>query len=183
MGSDDDDRLWYVAFGSNMAPEGLGRYVAGGPATVRALPRQTVRLPHRLYFAGRSRRWGGGVAFLDPRRDPTAATPGVARLLTRGQFEGVIRQENGRPEFVVPAEATRLAPRERYVLDVPRSADGTLGKYNCVLRLDDLDGLPAYTVTTALDLEPAEPAPDYLALIHLARRSHPGIVLGTDKAG
>src|SRR5699024_2242991 len=68
-------RIWYVSYGSNMSSERLRCYIEGGRppggnvdhvgARDRTPPIDTagVILPGRLYFAGESRTWGGGMAF------------------------------------------------------------------------------------------------------------------------
>ncbi len=48
-------------------------------------------------------------------------------------------------------------------LDVPMS--DSLGKYDAILRLPDIDGIPAYTFTTARLLPLGDPAPAYRELI------------------
>src|SRR5699024_8552798 len=70
--------VWYVSYGSNMDPRRLRSYLEGGcppggnadhPGARDGTPPADsagVTLPGRLYFAGRSRVWGGGgVAFYD----------------------------------------------------------------------------------------------------------------------
>ena len=81
----DAQRVWYVAYGSNLAWARFRCYVAGGQplggnARLRGLPRPERPRPHRepghpggLVFAGWSGVWGGGMAFYDA--EPAAARP------------------------------------------------------------------------------------------------------------
>ena len=111
--------VWYVSYGSNLDPDRLGTYLSGGtPAgghfTYRgarnATPpraRRPCRIPHRLYFAGESRTWGGGVAFLDHDHVAPAPTFGHAYLVTVEQFEDVAAQETGREHAEVEIDEVR----------------------------------------------------------------------------
>jgi len=51
--------------------------------------------PLQLHFAGESKRWGGGVCFVD--RDEAAVSYVRAWNITAEQFEDVFAQENRRP--------------------------------------------------------------------------------------
>jgi hypothetical protein len=146
--------VWYAAYGSNLSAERFACYVSGGVApgstgrnpgcrdTTPPRDDRPVELPYRLYFAGDSRTWGGGVAFVDgnvPDR-----TLGRAWLLSEEQFDDVVAQENG------------LRP----------GSGITSGWYRSVLPCGTIDGLPVLTITSAAR-RPANPPSDaYLA--HLA---------------
>src|SRR6266516_3153562 len=103
MGRMMNELIWYVAYGSNLASERFRCYLAGGrPAGARRRydgcrdtrpPRagRAVELPGGIFFALRSRVWGGGMAFYDPALPGRAAAH--AYLLTRGQFADVLAQE------------------------------------------------------------------------------------------
>jgi hypothetical protein len=97
------DRIWYVAYGSNMSAARLACYLEGGcppggrivhkgardrSAPLRTLP---VTLPGSIFFAGESKTWGGGRAYYDPLLD--GPTPARAYLVTREQFEDIREQE------------------------------------------------------------------------------------------
>ena len=101
------ERLWYVAYGSNLLLERFRCYLAGGrpvggnrtyagcrdgsdPQAIIA-----TGIPGRLYFAGRSRMWGGGMAFYDARG--TGLVAARAYLITVAQFSDVTAQEMRRP--------------------------------------------------------------------------------------
>jgi hypothetical protein len=109
----DDDLVWYAAYGSNLLEERFLYYLEGGvlpearikhPGARDPRPPRADRallLPYRLFFAQQSRPWGGGVAFLDSRRQDDAGAWGRAWLISRGQFEDVVRQENRQPELLI----------------------------------------------------------------------------------
>ncbi|HMJ78819.1 MAG TPA: hypothetical protein VK507_22740 [Iamia sp.] len=182
--------VWYVAYGSNMVADRLRAYlegVAGPPVDVAPPPGgalvpgdlsarfgahrgcadptppradRWVTLDRAVTYRGRSRRWGGGVAFLDLEPTPGAATPARAWLLGLDQVAELMAQEARlavAPEPAALAALTALAP------------GGTLplggGWYDTVLRLADIDGTVALTVTTAQDLPETPPTPAYLATL------------------
>jgi len=152
--------LWYVAYGSNLLPENMSRYLGEVPEHTALF-----RLPHQRYYAGESFRWSGGVAFLSLYRS-TSGCPGRGYLVTLDQFQDVFRGENRSPDAQVARDFSALEPGQRAVYDVPGFADDPrVGKYNAVLRLRDIDGVQAVTITTARMLSRKPPSPDYLAAI------------------
>ena len=162
--------LWYVAYGSNMSPAGLARYVGGGSA---AEAHSTwIQLEHPTYFAGRSVRWDGAVTFLGLRRRPGTSTPARAYAVDETQFWRIFDGENGARAVEHSASSLRdlaLAVGQWHAFDVgPRAHDDPLWKYNAVLRLPDVENRPAYTCTTARDLEVGEPHDAYLQVIREA---------------
>lgn len=78
-------RIWYVAYGSNLASERFSCYLVGGrpPGGARRHPgcRDTTPVraerpmmpPGGVYFAHTSPTWGGGMAFYDPEPPGRAA--------------------------------------------------------------------------------------------------------------
>ena len=93
-------RVWYVAYGSNVNKSRFLRYLAGDSDHVGArdatppVRDQWTVAPLQLRFAGESKRWGGGVCFVDP--DPAATAYVRAWDITSEQFEDVFSQENRR---------------------------------------------------------------------------------------
>jgi len=105
------DQVWYAAYGSNLNRQRFLCYLRGGTPDLgrrkhegskdRRSPAEDriLTIPHRLYFAlpegaSRTENWGrGGVAFIDPRSDPTART--VCRIwrISREQYRDVRVQE------------------------------------------------------------------------------------------
>ena len=107
--------VWYVSYGSNMSRERLAAYLEGGrPRGARAsyvgardpsppAADIAVELPGRLYFAGESSIWGGGVAFYD--HDESGPTAARAYRITAAQFADVAAQEMHRlPQAGDPIE-------------------------------------------------------------------------------
>lgn len=195
-----DPLLWYVAYGSNLAAERLRAYLEGaagppvglvapsGPAATGDLaarfgahrgcgdptPARADRwvvLDRALSFRGTSRRWGGGVAFLDLVPTPGAATPARAWLLGAAQVADVVAQE------------ARLAvgPAPDALGAIPPTGTLTVGGgwYDTVLRLADLEGRPALAVTTAQHLPETEPAPAYLATLAAGLAERPPLTVST----
>ena len=167
--------LWYAAFGSNLSTDRFATYLEGGrpplgdqdhvesgardpSAPTGSLPFATM---HELYFAHRSRRWGGGgVAFLDARVGDATAGPTLCRIyrIALEQFEDVHRQENG--------------ARMHRSLDLDAlMAHGQLVQYDRPYGLALLlgygdDGLPVVTITArSRPTPPVMPDVRYLATI------------------
>ncbi len=165
--------VWYVSYGSNMSSQRLACYLEGGcpPGGSRSHPgardprrpraNVPVDLPGTAYFSGRSKQWGGGIAFYDH------ATPGyvAARgyLVTAGQLADIAAQEMHRvPVEGDPIEAVVLAP-----LEGGRHRAGP-GRYETLVEVGRLDGLPLLTFTSdhgADHVEHTAPAAAYLATI------------------
>lgn len=165
--------IWYVSYGSNMSSERLRCYIEGGRppggrvhhagARDRTPPvRDTaVTLPGRMYFAGESRTWGGGMAFYD--HDAAGPTPARAYLITVGQFVDIAAQEMHRPPR--PGD-----PLEQIVLDglpAGRYSAGA-GHYETVIAVGREDGRPMFTLTAphTVDAVPhTAPGEAYLATL------------------
>lgn len=144
----DDRPVWYVAYGSNTHSERLARYIAGGrlPGAARdhpgcrdtTPPARSVPLepPGAVYFATHSPVWGGGRAFYDP--GATGRALARAHLITLGQFADIAAQEMyGRPG--APVDLTPVVRTGRQRLGP--------GRYQTLLRVGILDGLPLLTFT------------------------------------
>jgi hypothetical protein len=157
-----DDLVWYVAYGSNMHATRFDCYLSGGrPRGARRTylgcrdqspPRRDigVQLAGGLTFAGTSTVWGGGIAFYNPRADGQVAAR--AYLLTFGQLSDVFHQETRRP---VGSDLVLSNAFDRR-WSVPSRV------YETVLRVDDRDGLPMFTITSLQNLEPTPPSAAYL---------------------
>jgi hypothetical protein len=163
-----DEPVWYVAYGSNKVPARFHTYLRGGrpPGSRRhylgarnpELPARSVdiRIPHRLFFAGDSPVWGGGVAFVDPRPDPAHSTPAVAWLITTEQLSDLIAQENG-DEAPGPMLSVLPRPGGHQVVAV--------GRYDMLVGLAAIEGIAAATLTASDPPAPNEPSTSYLALV------------------
>lgn len=164
--------VWYASYGSNLSRERLDCYLAGGhpPGALRAQPGardprppsddRPVELPGRLFFAGESTTWGGGTAFYD--HGAPGPTAGRAFRVTIAQLTDIAEQEMHR----APRAGTGLEAALAAGLDgVYRAGPG---RYETVVAVGRLDGLPMYTVTSphGHDAGPQEsPSPAYLATI------------------
>ncbi len=147
--------VWYVSYGSNMCRERLMCYLRGGrpPGAHRTYsgardhtpPRADVAvdLPGRVYFAGDSPVWGGGVAFYDPNGNPPkGGTPARGYLLTAGQFADVAAQEMGRE----PGVDDLLEQVLREHLPGGRYEAGP-GAYETLVEVGRRDDIPMLTFT------------------------------------
>src|SRR5215472_4618760 len=101
-----DSRLvWYAVYGSNLLKKRFGCYIAGGkpegskteyPGCRDKTPPRGDRptsLRHALYFAGHSNSWDAAIAFVR-HASSTALTYGRMFLISYGQLNDVVRQEN-----------------------------------------------------------------------------------------
>jgi hypothetical protein len=142
--------VWYVGYGSNLSRERMGHYLAGGrpEGAARTYPgcrdtsppveSRAVWLTGEVVFAWDSPTWGGGVAFLDPTGPGRA--PGLAHLITAGQFADVAAQEMRRD----PGEDLDLT-------DVLRDGRHEMGpgRYETLHLLGELDGHPMLTFSAS----------------------------------
>lgn len=81
---------WYLAYGSNLLPEKLARYVDDV-----SRPKVALSIKRRLYFAGKSSKWKGGVAFISVVDDNSASTHVLAYKVAGEELAGIFRGENG----------------------------------------------------------------------------------------
>ncbi|MFE7223841.1 histone deacetylase [Nocardioides sp. NPDC057577] len=145
--------VWYVSYGSNMCRDRLGAYLLGGrPGGARrsyvgartpAMPVEDVAvdLPGRLYFAGESATWTGGVAFYD--HDAAGSwTAARAFRMTAEQFADVAAQEMNR--LPTPGD-----PIEKVVIDGLEEGrhEAGPGHYETLIEVGRRDGLPMLTFT------------------------------------
>jgi hypothetical protein len=132
------------------------------PASWRAL-----RVPGRLYFSGHAAIWGGAPAFFEPAagRAPSGQGRRDGEVLVRAwrlgwdQFEDLVAQENGRPS----TDPLEIGPGD---LAEGSSVLVGAGRYDRLVCLRTLEGLPVLTCTASWALEavtPAAPSRDYLA--------------------
>lgn len=165
--------VWYVSYGSNMSKERLAAYVRGGRpegarttyvgARDRTLPLDdaAVDLPGRLYFAGESPTWTGGVAFYD--HDEPGPTAARAYLITAAQFADIAAQEMHR--LPQPDD-----PIEQIVVDGLEHGrhEAGPGHYETLIEVGRRDGLPMLTFTAphGYDAVPhTRPSQAYLATL------------------
>ncbi len=174
-------RIWYVAYGSNLALSRFRCYLAGGrpaggardylgcrdpsdPARAEA-----VDVPGGIVFASESSVWGGGMAFFDRGRPGFAACR--AYLVTADQFGDIAAQERRRePGGEFARDLAGLLP------DVESVVATGPGHYETVVRVGELDGAPMFTIThhDIASLPLAAPAPTYLQWISAGLREAHG---------
>jgi len=103
----NSDLVWYASYGSNIFRQRFDCYIKGGRIagnnriytgardTTPPLSAQNINIPYQLYFAKTSVKWnGGGVGFIRHERDGKNYTLGKMYLITRQQFNDVVRQES-----------------------------------------------------------------------------------------
>jgi hypothetical protein len=178
--------VFYAAYGSNLSAERFACYIGGGtaPGSSRAHPgardrRQpetwrALRLPGRLSFRGQSLTWGGAVAIFEPSTPTShAGTEVFARAWRLGwdQLEDVMAQENGRPTCRLVVEPAALVDGSSLLVGP--------GRYDRLVCVGTLEGLPVLTFTAPASLEsiiPEAPSLAYLAHIITGLRETFGLV-------
>lgn len=167
------ERLWYHAYGSNLLRERFLHYLAPASAPRSSdyghhlgcadpappLAERHVSIAYRLYFGGHSIRWDGPVAFVRIDRDPEAACMARAYLISGAQLVDLIRQENRAATY--EWHPTHLAAAIHDHVELPVGD----GNYNALLRLPDVDAVPAVALTTARDFDAAQPPERYQAVV------------------
>jgi hypothetical protein len=168
VGLSDDDLIWYAAYGSNCKAARFEAYLTGGHAHGATRPERGARnprppirseacwFPTGIRFVGHSTKWGGGIAFLDHHGGVPAA--GRRYLITKGQFDDVVAQENRRD-----ATPVSIDPLTQGVV----TALGD-GPYDGIHLLDPVEGIPVVTFTsptTRTDRLPNPPSAAYLGTI------------------
>ena len=165
------DLVWYAAYGSNCTADRFRLYLEGGSvsgsdrvhrgARDRTPPRGSgpVTFASAVCFRGHSELWAGAPAFLEHRRAVAPARGALGRryLITMAQFEDVLAQEN---------------TRDTHPVEFPHTPGDTVlagpGRYDRIVALDPVDGIPVVTFTDPHppeDTEPAPPSPAYLGNI------------------
>lgn len=180
--SGGDTLVWYVAYGSNLAadrlrvylegglPEGGQRHYAGSRDPSPPRDDCSTRVPFPLYFASRSRTWGGGIAFVDPAPAPETETLARAWLVTRVQLEDIVAQERDAPLEAIDVDA------------VTRDGVATLGDgryYGTLVACGTIREIPAVTCTAPV-VGPegpvvSAPTPPYLRTVARGLREAHGL--------
>lgn len=153
-------RIWYVAYGSNLCRDRFRCYLRGGrPALGNRdypgcrdqqdpLSDVAVTIPGGLRFVGESTVWGGGLAVYDAAADTALAAR--AYLITAGQFADVVAQETRRePGFDID------------LTSVSESGTHTFGPghYQTLTHVGTHDGRPMLTFTSGRLSELVDNAP------------------------
>ena len=112
--------------------------------------------------------WGGSPCFVDTVETPATSSHARAYLITWGQFEDVVAQENGRATSPVDLQLVDLAAGRSFPLGS--------GRYENVLCLGRFDEFPVVTFTSPGTMTQAElgaPSKSYLkTMIAGLRESH-----------
>jgi hypothetical protein len=163
--------VWYVSYGSNMDERWFRYYLEGGrpPHAALAFPGARDPSPARdsrpvwltggVYFATRSRVWGGGRAFYDPGLPGRAAARSY--LVTAGQFADVVAQEMYR-EPVADMDLTAATETGRMQVGD--------GRYETLVCPGHCDDAPLITFTAPWrmsDVDLLAPSRAYLRMIGL----------------
>jgi len=171
----DRREVFYAAYGSNLSAERFACYIAGGTAqgASRSVPGardprqpeswQALRLPGRLSFRGHSSTWGGAPAIFEHGTPAGhSGTEVLARAWRLGwdQLEDVMAQENGRA--TIPLDVGSAALVDGFSMLI-----GT-GRYDRLVCVGTLEGLPVLTFTAPASLESVIPeAPSLAYLTHI----------------
>ncbi|NEN04297.1 histone deacetylase [Diaminobutyricibacter tongyongensis] len=160
------DRVWYVAYGTNLSsarfrcylvggrPEGGSRIYPGCRDRTEPGGDVSVDFPGSLAFIGRSSVWGGGTAVFHPQGSGRVA--GRAYLVTAEQCTDLLAQESRQ----LPGADLDLDPlwrSDRLVLGP--------GRYQTVVRMGTRGGLPMVTFTCDREDDLAAPARAYLRVM------------------
>jgi hypothetical protein len=170
-------RLWYVAYGSNLSLERFRCYLRGGqpPGGARHYPGCRdpsepradvgVLVGGGIYFAGESTVWKGGMAFYDAELPGQVAAR--AYLLTPDQFKDVLAQEMRQTP---PGSALDLS----LVHHFGRHSYGP-GHYETLIRIGTRHGAPMVTFTSDRHDRPlAAPSEAYLSTMAVGLREAHG---------
>ena len=166
------DYVWYASYGSNLFEDRFHCYISGGTpegstftekgCTNTALPLKaaTVSIPYELYFSKFSKRWRGGVAFIDIVRDPSVRTYGKMYLITSEQFQEIVQQENGNDDMTIELELAKQVHTYSF----------NDSWYGNVLYLGEREGYPIFTFTANEEMREQEIAtPSIPYLLNLYR--------------
>ncbi len=99
--------VWYASYGSNLlksrflcyirggTPEGASKNYKGCTDKSEPIDDKPIIIPYKLYFSKRSSVWENkGVSFIKTQKNENAETLGRMYLITRQQFNEIMRQEN-----------------------------------------------------------------------------------------
>lgn len=166
--------LWYAAYGSNLLTKRFGEYIDLSP-TDSSFPCYEWRLDKgSIYFAGTSKRWKSGVAFVD--------TKGEALLLYRiyrlsyRQFLRVWEGENKlsiEDGMEVVSSLASMEAGETKKAKFSGNCDSSRGKYDTAVVLGCKDKESIITLTTSRDLPLRKPSDSYIFAITEGLRDSP----------
>lgn len=165
--------VWYASYGSNISTERFLCYITGGQAkgaltseegcrdNSMPIDSKTISISRKQYYAKAAKRWQNqGVAFLESIPS-TEATYGKMYLITKEQFEDVVKQENALTVDTILDIKLEEAEEQG-------SAVVTKGWYGRIMYLGCENGYPIYTFTNIKRLEDEvlnEPSREYILMI------------------
>nr|WP_296775417.1 hypothetical protein [Rhodococcus sp. (in: high G+C Gram-positive bacteria)] len=175
--------VWYVAYGSNLLAERFHSYLTGSdasspfgahpaaPSTALPVDEHWLWIDHALYFAGVSKRWTGSAAFVSPEAG-SGESIAHAYLIEDRQFAHLVAVENA-VDAIGPPSPSSVDIGRYAILDIDHRGENFRGKYDALLRLPDIDGTPAVTVTSSTMRERGNPVDRYLNTIRRGVESSP----------
>ena len=166
----DNDRIWYIGYGSNIdeqrflcyirggKPEGLSNeYIGARDRTLPLLNEATV-IHHELYFAKHSAKWNGAVSFIKNASSTNVQTYARRYLISKQQFEDIAKQETGSDD------AHTINFKE--VIAQGHNIFKLSSWYGKIIYLGTNSGYPSFTITNENDLiEYLKPSDLYLKTI------------------
>ncbi|MGG3563199.1 hypothetical protein ABES03_16525 [Neobacillus rhizosphaerae] len=164
--------VWYASYGSNINNERFLCYIKGGKPvgsdkvetgcrdTSLPLNESLFEIPHPLYFAKESARWGHqGVAFIGLQTEKENVTLSKKYLITRDQFLDILKQENNGLEFDIDLNE---------VIEEGSMVFRNKAWYGNILYLGESEGYPVFTFTAPWDITEVKltkPSIQYLSTI------------------
>lgn len=168
----NDQYVWYASYGSNINKERFLCYIKGGRPigsdkvetgcrdTSLPLKESLFEMPHPLYFAKESARWGHqGVAFIGLNPEKDNRTVSKKYLITQEQFLDILQQENNGLEIDI---------RLTEVIEKGSKVFRSNAWYGNILYLGESEGYPVFTFTAPWDVTEVElkkPSSQYLSTI------------------
>lgn len=169
--AEEQDKVWYACYGSNILEERFLCYIQGGqPKGAKTeyygcrdksmpLAKEEIYINAELYFARYSRNWNdGGVAFVKTKFEPQVQTLGRMYLITKKQLKDVARQENSKEE----------RPNINYEMATDRGSLILYEKswYGNLVYLGKQSGFPIFTLTNENnEQDETKPSVEYLTTI------------------
>lgn len=146
----NNNYIWYLSYGSNLSRQRFLCYIQGGKPIGSNKEERGCKdhsLPIKdepyvfsfpLYFARHSKRWDGGVAYVDIEKDVNSKTLGRMYLITKEQFTDVVAQETNNEKVNINFEEV--------IKDGSKQV--TTGTYGNILYLGTKDEYPIFTFTS-----------------------------------
>lgn len=168
----DQTKIWYASYGSNLQKDRFYCYIRGGKPKGRTdvykgcrnktIPEKDEELyiASRLYFARKSPGWNGsGVGFISNTFDEKNQTIGRMYLITKEQFEDVVKQETKSDEKI-EIDFTKAIENGSHIFKDP-------SWYGNLIYLGEKEGHPIFTFTSKTDFlkQINTPNKEYLKII------------------